>query len=241
VVRLFGRRRATGTNAPRLRLRHEKATLAVNHVGLHELTPDIRQYLGQAAYLQLSVFETLSGCLADAPTTAAKEAVGHVAAEALAKHRGLVAEIERRGDDPGATMAPYAQRIDEFQRVTRGADWHETLTTSYVTAGILDDLLVSLAAGLSGDYPARMSALLSGDEESRLLADVLRDAIDANPHLASRLAMWGRRLVGDTLLVARSTLALPENVAPDDARLEPVFTELIAAHTRRMDNLGLTA
>jgi LPS sulfotransferase NodH len=69
----------------------------------------------------------------------------------------------------------------------------------------------------------------------------LRDAIEANPHLASRLAMWGRRLVGDTLLMARAALALPDNTAPDDARLEPVFTELIAAHTRRMDDLGLTA
>ncbi|MCY7325189.1 MAG: hypothetical protein LH605_03560, partial [Microbacteriaceae bacterium] len=59
--------------------------------------------------------------------------------------------------------------------------------------------------------------------------------------LASRLAMWGRRLVGDTLLIARSALAVPENTAPDEVRLEPVFTELIAAHTRRMDALGLTA
>ena len=27
----------------------------------------------------------------------------------------------------------------------------------------------------------------------------------------------------------------------DEERIEPVFTELIAAHTRRMDLLGLTA
>ena len=54
--------------------------------------------------------------------------------------------------------------------------------------------------------------------------------------------MWGRRLVGDTLLVARS--ALRESKAHgsrDEERIEPVFTELIAAHTRRMDRLGLTA
>lgn len=241
MVRLFGRRRATGPGVPKLRLRHDSSSLQVNHVGLHELTPDIPRYLGQAAYLQLSAFETLSSCLVDASTTKAKEAMGHIAAVSLAKHRGLVAEIVRRGDDPAAAMAPYAQRIDAFRLTTRGADWHEALITSYVTTGILDELFVSLAAGLPGDYPARMTALLSGDEESRLIAEVLRQAIDANPHLASRLAMWGRRLVGDTLLIARSALALPDNAAPDDARLEPVFTELIAAHTRRMDDLGLTA
>jgi hypothetical protein len=241
VVRLFGRRRATRVGAPKPKSRRETSSLAVNHVGLHELTPDIIRYLSQAAYLQLSIFETLTGCLDNSPSTAAKEAISKIAAVSLAKHRGLVAEIERRGEDPGAVMAPYAPRIDEFRRTTLGADWHETLITCYVTAGILDELYVSVAAGLPGDYPARMTALLAGDEESRLLAAVLRDAIEANPHLASRLAMWGRRLVGDTLLMARAALALPDNTAPDDARLEPVFTELIAAHTRRMDNLGLTA
>jgi hypothetical protein len=50
--------------------------------------------------------------------------------------------------------------------------------------------------------------------------------------------------VGDTMLVARSALSLsPERArqSSDEARIEPVFTELIAAHTRRMDVLGLSA
>jgi hypothetical protein len=53
--------------------------------------------------------------------------------------------------------------------------------------------------------------------------------------------MWGRRLVGDTLLVARSALHLSGNRITDEERIEPIVTELIAAHTRRMDALGLTA
>lgn len=53
--------------------------------------------------------------------------------------------------------------------------------------------------------------------------------------------MWGRRLVGDTLLIARSSLADVGHTRRDEARLEPVFTELISSHTRRMDALGLTA
>jgi LPS sulfotransferase NodH len=86
----------------------------------------------------------------------------------------------------------------------------------------------------------RISALLSDDEAEDLLVEELREAIDGNPRLASRLAMWGRRLVGDTMLVARSALHL-EQRADGEERVEPIFTELIAAHTRRMDALGLTA
>ena len=40
------------------------------------------------------------------------------------------------------------------------------------------------------------------------------------------------------MLVARSAITQHENV---DEHIDPVFTELIAAHTRRMDKLGLTA
>jgi hypothetical protein len=47
--------------------------------------------------------------------------------------------------------------------------------------------------------------------------------------------------VGDTLLIARGSLAPHPDTAKDEERLEPVFTEVIAAHTRRMDVLGLTA
>jgi hypothetical protein len=48
--------------------------------------------------------------------------------------------------------------------------------------------------------------------------------------------------VGDTLLVARSALRGYDRLdASTEREIEPVFTELIAAHTRRMDSLGLTA
>jgi hypothetical protein len=44
------------------------------------------------------------------------------------------------------------------------------------------------------------------------------------------------------MLVARGALAIAQtHDRQEEARIEPVFTELIAAHTRRMDALGLTA
>ncbi|HEY0258845.1 MAG TPA: ferritin-like fold-containing protein, partial [Lacisediminihabitans sp.] len=170
---------------------------------------------------------------------AAKEAVSHAAALSLARHHGLAAELTRKGVVPGEAMAPYVDRIDEFSRVTTGADWHEILITSYVTSGLLNDFFLRLAGGFSGDVAERLRAIYSSDDGHELLVGQLREAIEQDPPVASRLAMWGRRLVGDTLLIARSVVfRIGES---DEARLEPVFTELIAAHTRRMDALGLTA
>ena len=213
----------------------------VNRVALGELTPDLASYLGRAAYLQLSIFETAARAVSTAPDTRGKNALSRVAQLSLEKYEGLIAELKRSGHEPTSTMEPFRREIDEFQRLALGGDWYENLVTSYVTAGLLDDFFVRLAGGLSDEQSRRIGILLKPDTGSEFIVEELRAAIDANPRLASRLAMWGRRLVGDTLLIARSALAVPENTAPDEARLEPVFTELITAHTRRMDALGLTA
>lgn len=228
------------TSVPRLKPRRESVA-QVNRVDLAELTPELLPYLGQAAYVQLALFETLSRAVSVAPTAASKVAVSRVAALALAKHHGLAAEIKRLGHEPGPAMAPFAARIDEYARLTLGADWYEMLVTAYLTAGLLGDFQRQLASGLHADARARIIPLLSGDDGHAFLIDELRSAIDANPRLASRLAMWGRRLVGDTLLIARSSLANVSRTRRDEDRLEPAFTELISAHTRRMDALGLTA
>lgn len=241
VFKLFGRPRKVVVT-PKLRTRATAvAAVGVNRVALAELTPVISRYLGQAACLQLLNFENLTALIASAPTLQNKTALVRVAALSLEKYEGLVAEIESTGGTAADFIEPFAPRIETFQRATRGGDWYEGLVTSYVTAGILDDFFIALAEGLPDGPAARIRELLSGNEGSRIIVEQLSASTATNPRLASRLALWGRRLVGDTLLIARSALAVPENTAPDEARLEPVFTDLIAAHTRRMDNLGLTA
>jgi hypothetical protein len=226
-------------DAPRLRPRSEDAANATK-VSLAELTPPRDRFLGQAAYLQLTLFENLSALVANAPTIEAKEALSRAVAISLDRYQRLSTEIRRTGD-PAAVMAPYTAGIDFFQRATTGSGWYEGLVTSHITAGILDDFFARLAVGLPGAESARVGEIYAADSHEPLLAEQIRLGIAADPTLSSRLAMWGRRLVGDTLLVARSALADEAASAPDEARIEPVFTELIAAHTRRMDALGLTA
>ncbi|MEO6942105.1 MAG: ferritin-like fold-containing protein [Terrimesophilobacter sp.] len=240
MVTLFPRRKKR-PSPTRHRTRRPNPNQVVNRVGLSELTPELPRFLGQAAYLQLSFFESLSRAVIAAPTTASKEAMSKVAAIALSRHHALVSELEKLGHEPSAAMEPFVASIDSFQVRTHGSDWSESLLAYYVESGILDDGFVSIAEGFSREHSTRITDLLDDDEPSKLIAGLLRAEIGENPRLASRLALYGRRLVGDVLLLARSGLDLPENTAPDDERLEPVLTELIADHTRRMDDLGLTA
>ena len=238
MVKWFSR---PGKRAEVPRLRPRSEVEPATKVDLADLTPDLLTFLGKAAYLQLTIFENLGRALANAPTTDAKEMLSQVAALSLAKHHGLTAEIRRHGDEPGAVMEPFTAAIDDYQRATEGGDWYEQVLACHITAGFLDDFFVHLAAGLPADYSARIITVLRANSGADLVAEELRNGIEANAKLDSRLAMWGRRLVGDTMLIARSALAPSASGITDEARIEPVFTELIAAHTRRMDGLGLTA
>lgn len=237
VVNLFKKR----PRRPLTSRRPAHADRAINRVGLAQLTPELHRYLAHAAYLQLSIFESISRAIIDSNSTRTKTAVSHVANTVIDRHHALTGELEREGRDPAEAMEPFADAVAAFHQRIQGASAHELLMSAYVVSGILDDCFVQLAGGLPGDYPQRMAELLGGDEVTAALAEVIRSEIDANPRLSSRLALWGRRLVGDTLIVARSAADIPQDAATDDERLEPAFTDLVADHTRRMDDLGLTA
>ena len=235
----FLRRPKVRIDIPRLKPREN--TTDYPKVNLAELTPEVLPYLGQVAYVQLAIFEELSAAIGSAPTVAAKQALAPAATQALDKHERLVAEIRRRVDTPAEVIEPFTAGIDRYRAIVKGADWFEQLASVYLTAGILDDFFTLLAAGLPGDIGPRCVAILDAETGRTAIVGILSEAIDADAVLGSRLAMWGRRVVGDTLLVARSAIHLTGNPESDEQRIEPVFTEMIASHTRRMDRLGLTA
>jgi len=238
VVTWFGRR-PQRTEAPRLNARG--VSQPTEKVDISSLAPDVLHFLGQVAYRELSEFEKLALAVATAPDLAAKEGLSAAAGRALGKHHSLIAEIRRRGHEPSDEMAPFVDGLDEFRRKTTGVDWYELLLSCYLVGGLLDDFFIRLSDGLPRDIGVRAARLLGEDSGTEALVSALQTAIKNDQALGSRLAMWGRRLVGDTLLVARSAMPDADSGGGTEARIEPVFTELIAAHTRRMDGLGLTA
>lgn len=237
VVSWWNRKRAAQLAAAWLASRNPK-NASGERLQLDDVSPELDVYLGQAAYLQLSMYETMGRAGAAAPTLSGRLVTGVLATTALERHRTIVAEIERIGQDPAELMAPHREAIDRFLERTSGADWYESMLTGYVTAGILNDLFDSLLRSLPIDVRQRLRTVFDAREEAAVVEE-LTAHIEDDPRVGSRLAMWGRRLVGDTLLVARSALA--SHAREDQSRLEPVWTELIAAHSRRKDALGLTA
>ncbi|MET0736002.1 MAG: ferritin-like fold-containing protein [Microbacterium sp.] len=209
-------------------------------VDFEELAPEIDTFLGQAAYLQLGFFETLSELIAVTPELDRKESLSRAAGAALRKHEEIVALVRERGDDPTAVMLPFREPLDAFRRETHGNRPQETMLSVHITAGMLDDFYLALSASY-GEAGRRVARILGADADREAIVDIVKETIASDPEWKSLLAMWGRRLVGDTLLIARAALRRTELLRADEEKVEPVFTELMAAHSRRMDDMGLAA
>lgn len=212
----------------------------VPRVDFAELAPEIDTYLGQAAYLQLGYFETLSELIALTPELSKKEALSRAAGAALTKHEALVALIRDRGDDPTELMLPFREQLDAFRRATHGVRPQETMLSVHITAGMLDDFYLALSASY-GDTGRRVARILREDNDRQAIVEMVTETIASDAEWRSLLALWGRRLVGDALLVARAALRPSRLDAEEEERVEPVFTELMSAHARRMDAMGLAA
>lgn len=227
--------------APSRRLQSRGEEIDAERVDIAEFAPGIMPFLGLTAYLQLELYEAATRGVSGAATLEAKETLARVAGETLAKHQKFADEIRKRSHEPHAVMAPFQTVIDEYVARIDTEDWHQHVLSIYLVGGLFDGFFSSLATGLKDSYRTEVIAALKDDEGRDALRALLQQALDSNPSLSSWLALWGRRLVGDTLLISRAVLALSERREFVESEVEPVFTELIADHIRRMDGLGLTA
>ena len=241
-----------------LPVREEKSARNTEKVNLKPYTPEPKIFLGQLAYLQLSQFEILTSELKYSPNTQYKAELGEAAAKSFEKYRSISKKIAALGIDPTDAMDPFVERIETFHSRTNGLDWYETVIKIYLVAGLLDDFYRRLAVGLDANLRAEVEKALKDTKFETFAKKVLVESMSQDPQLANRLALWGRRIMGDVLLELRAAfdnrklagiaktkkLSLEEERAVNLAsysKLEPLITELIGAHTMRMDALGLTA
>lgn len=237
MVKWFWQRRPEGRQ---LTLRSRGDFGDTVRVDFAELAPDIDRFLGQAAYLQLGYFETITRLIRATDDLDEKEALSRAAGAALTKHRGLTDLITERGKEPTALMLPFRESLDAFRRKTIGKRPRETMLSVHITAGMLDDFYLALATSY-GDTGRRVARILGADNDRAQIAEIIHRTITSDDEWRWLLSMWGRRLVGDTLLVARAALASERLDSEDEERVEPVFTALMGSHARRMDAMGLAS
>lgn len=208
--------------------------------------------LGVLAYGEITAFERLAADAGLAPTLSDK---AELAAQAVAEFHHfekLRDRLRELGADPDSAMAPFRQPLDEWHALTSPSDWLESLVKAYVGDGLAADFYREVAEYLDLETRDLVLEVLADTGKADFIVDRVRQAISADPKVAGRLALWGRRLVGEALSQAGRVAAEREALASlivggvdrpgmDLAEVARVFARLTERHTKRMASLGLSA
>jgi hypothetical protein len=208
--------------------------------------------LGAIAYGEISAFERLAEDAKLAPTLEDKVAIAAMASAEFGHVARLRERLTQLGADPFEAMAPFQAPIDKFHEYTAPADWFESLIKAYVGDGMANDFYREIAAYLDTDTRDLIVASLEDSGHSAFVVDRVRAAIAADPRLGGRLALWGRRLMGEALTQAQRVAADRDALTAllaggvdrpglDLAALGRMFTRITERHAERMAELGLNS
>jgi hypothetical protein len=208
--------------------------------------------LGAIAYGEISAFERLAEDAKLAPTLEDKVSIASMAAAEFAHVSRINTRLAELGADPFEAMAPFVGAIDRFHEHTAPADWYEGLIKAYVGDGLANDFYREIAAYLDTDTRDLIVASLEDSGHAAFVVDRVRAAIAADHRLGGRLALWGRRLMGEALTQAQRVAADRDALSAllaggvdrpglDLAAIGRMFTRITERHAERMAELGLAS
>jgi hypothetical protein len=163
--------------------------------------------LGLLAYAELDAYFRLTEDAALAPSLADKAALAGMAAAEFGHFRLLCEQLSALGAQPEQAMLPFAPALDAFHTRTAPADWLEGLIKAYVGDGIAADFYRAVAELVDPQTRDLVLRVLADTGHAEFVIARVRGAIATDPHLAGRLALWARRLVGEALAQAYRVVA----------------------------------
>ena len=208
--------------------------------------------LGVLAYGELMAFERTAVDATLAPAIDDKAALAEMATAEFGHFVALRDRLRVMGVEPDEAMEPFRQPLEAFHEHTAPSDWLEGLVKAYVGDGIAMDFYREISAYVDEETRALVEGVCDDLGHSTFIVDRVRAAIAEDPRVAGRLALWGRRLVGEALSQAQrvaaerdalSTLLVGgvDRPGADLAEMGRMLARLTENHTRRMGALGLAA
>lgn len=209
--------------------------------------------VGVLAYGELTGFMRLAADADMAPSLPLKTVLAALAVQQFGRFERLRGLLESRGVDPDQCMRPYAAAIDDYHNRTAPSDWVEGLVKAYVGDGIARDFNREVAALLDDRMREIVHPVLEQPGQAEFIVATVREALDAEPARAGRVALYARRLVGEALYQAQRVATEREHLTAllvggqsggagmDLAEFGRLLARITDAHGQRMALLGLSA
>jgi tRNA-(MS[2]IO[6]A)-hydroxylase (MiaE)-like len=208
--------------------------------------------LAVLAVSEITAFERMAADSVLAPTFADKAAMGEMATTEFRHFIALRNRLIELGADPELAMEPFRQTLEDFHSKTKPTDWLEGLMKAYVGDGIGLDFYREISSFVDPRTRELVIEVCDDLSQSTYIVDRIRAGIAEDPRVAGRLALWGRRLVGEALSQAQrvaaerdalSTLIIGgvDRPGADLAEIGRMLARLTDSHSKRMSDIGLAA
>jgi hypothetical protein len=202
--------------------------------------------LGALAYGELTAFDRLAEDARMAPSLSGRAALAQLAAVEIGHYHRLAERLSSLGAVPEEAMAPFVPALDSFHAMTAPADWLEGLVKAYVGDGLAADFYREIADFVDPPTRQLIIEVLADSGSAAFVVREVRAAVAATPALAGRLALWGRRLVGEAISQTQHVLAERDSLAgllvqgtSDLAGVGALIARITDRHAARMSALGL--
>jgi len=209
--------------------------------------PAVNELFALLAYAEIAAFYRLTDEARMAPDLRGRISMASIAAAEMGHYELLRDALERRGVDAVSAMSKYVSALENYHRLTTPSTWLEALVKTYVADALASELYLEIAGGLPDECVDVVREALSETGHSQFVVAQVRAAVTTSSKQRSRLALWARRLFGETITQAQYLLADHDELVDlvvygteGLTQLGGFFDRLQETHDKRMEELGLS-
>ncbi len=213
--------------------------------------PAVLDLLGLIACGELFAFENLTRDSALSRTLDAKAQLGEIACREFGHFQLVRRRLDDLGADPGELVNGYIPIMNDFHSKTEPRDLLEGLLKVYVGDGIAADFGREVASLVDPETKSFIDEVLSETGQAEFVVPYVQQALSEDPGASGRLALWGRRLMGEALAqaqrvaadrpdLAQLVMGGPGSAGSGLAEFSNMLARLTEHHSERMVSLGLS-
>ncbi|MDN5919407.1 MAG: ferritin-like domain-containing protein [Pseudonocardia sp.] len=203
--------------------------------------------LGVLAYGELSAFDRLAEDARAAPTLTGRAQLSAMAAAEIGHFRLIEDHLAGTGVAVSEAMQPFVALWDSYHASIAPRSWLESLVKAYLGDGLGADFYREVAGWVDPGTGELVRQVLADTGHSAFAEREVQAACAVNPQQRDRLALWGRRLLGEAVTQAQRVVAERDELAEfivrgsgDMGGIANLIKKVQANHGKRMSRLGLS-